>query len=972
MVLLLLIVCAGLATGEVRRALVIGISDYPNYAENDRLRFAHIDAERFGRFLESDRAENVKVTSLTNGDATRGAIEDAVMALRDEQPKPDTLFVFFSGHAELDPLTQQLYLMPYDGDKKHLGATGIPASIFVTNLKATGATSFLLFVDACHSGAVLQGKGENTSNAPGESVSSTLSGAISRLNKGSGDVAMTFVSASASELSWEDEDAGQGIFTRYLLKGLEGEADGVGGTKDGKITAGELKAYLEREVPDRARALRKPVQTPFISPEFKSDYVLAITAAVPPAAVGTKSAVPTESRIHEIRLLDTELGLMLHAGAVQMASVVPSSSWSPLQTDLRTTFDMARLRKVGSLLPSFKLESLISPVITSDGTLLVACSDPASLVWISLASGEIAGSSPLDVPYSGSRRKQILDSCDISVSRDNRFALTLLRTEDGMSQLTLTPFNRGQTIVPVKDFESGRFVNDALVLSKGKVLTVLSPPTWTTLLMRELDRPAKAIVGEADSVKLGVQSEDGTIELYGLDTDALSLTRIAIGRIPRDGGPCIGANTSIFCDYAGTWSVTSLDGGMAGSSGCPGALRLFPSASEAGWQVAFQCTTESNSLRLMRDLLQSPALLVPEPILAARLRKNGQVDVVGLHGGVYAADSVRYGDCCSIPVSGVGTKVNVAAGTNGMTAVFVGDGSDAVEIFRMQRLVRRIVLPKDITISEMAWSESSRTLVLAAESHLKIVQFHNSGDDVSTRDLECGFPAAVDERDLEVACLAPETGRIQLRNITTGKLEREFDQHNGPIQAIAVGSSEITVAGTYKGQSKTVVTVWNAASGKVVSQRTCQLEGNQPLKPFAFLQRGNYFAQLDTPRRLLVRDSLTCETLGASSVQAGGSRLPASSAGTSVAFQSPNPGELFVLSALDSNGRQQWNFDLPIDTIAISPDGLDTVVVAGGRVLRIPITPAGFLNLTKRRIPREFSTRECEEFFSRDNCPKFK
>jgi uncharacterized caspase-like protein len=55
------------------------------------------------------------------------------------------------------------------------------------------------------------------------------------------------ISSSSPELK-------HGIFSFYVMKGLEGEADM---NKDGKITAGELQAYLADMVPRQALKMNR-------------------------------------------------------------------------------------------------------------------------------------------------------------------------------------------------------------------------------------------------------------------------------------------------------------------------------------------------------------------------------------------------------------------------------------------------------------------------------------------------------------------------------------------------------------------------------------------------------------------------------------------------------------------------------------------------------------------------------------------
>lgn len=65
----------GLRTGDLY-ALVVGISDYQN-PKIGRLNRSHIDAKDFAEFLKTqDKVfRNLHVTLLTNGEATRQAIE---------------------------------------------------------------------------------------------------------------------------------------------------------------------------------------------------------------------------------------------------------------------------------------------------------------------------------------------------------------------------------------------------------------------------------------------------------------------------------------------------------------------------------------------------------------------------------------------------------------------------------------------------------------------------------------------------------------------------------------------------------------------------------------------------------------------------------------------------------------------------------------------------------------------------------
>ena len=58
-----------------------------------------------------------------------------------------------------------------------------------------------------------------------------------------------FSASQSNEVSLSFDGAKHGIFSYYLMRGLEGEADQ---NKDREITNGELLAYIEKEVNSRA------------------------------------------------------------------------------------------------------------------------------------------------------------------------------------------------------------------------------------------------------------------------------------------------------------------------------------------------------------------------------------------------------------------------------------------------------------------------------------------------------------------------------------------------------------------------------------------------------------------------------------------------------------------------------------------------------------------------------------------------
>src|SRR5215469_18244742 len=103
------------------------------------------------------------------------------------------------------------------------------------------AKSKILLTDACHSGAITP---EDTEN---------LNRALSQLNTS----LFSLTASRDRERSFESPDleSGHGVFTYYVVKGLEGAADA---SHDGIITADELAEYVHTNVREATGGQQNP------------------------------------------------------------------------------------------------------------------------------------------------------------------------------------------------------------------------------------------------------------------------------------------------------------------------------------------------------------------------------------------------------------------------------------------------------------------------------------------------------------------------------------------------------------------------------------------------------------------------------------------------------------------------------------------------------------------------------------------
>jgi uncharacterized caspase-like protein len=115
----------------------------------------------------------------------------------------------------------------------------------VNLLQAARPKSVTMFIDSCYSG---QTRGGEQLLASARPVSITVSEKAYPDN-------FTVMSASASsQISSSSPDLKHGIFSYYLMKGLEGDADD---NKDGTITIGKLQSYLSEKVPRFAMKMNR-------------------------------------------------------------------------------------------------------------------------------------------------------------------------------------------------------------------------------------------------------------------------------------------------------------------------------------------------------------------------------------------------------------------------------------------------------------------------------------------------------------------------------------------------------------------------------------------------------------------------------------------------------------------------------------------------------------------------------------------
>lgn len=239
-------------------ALVIGIDKYDTLPPAD---FAEHDAQAVRDHLLAMGYQTDHVVFLTGRRATRANMAKNIESwLTKNVSDGSTVFFYFSGHGAPDTATGAAYLVPWDGDPKALDQTAYPVGALYEKLGSLGAKSVIVAMDACFSGA------------GGRSV--LPKGArplVNRIDLGTAKLHGPIVALAASgkeEITGTDDAQSHGLFTYYLLKGL----NEMGGSH---VTAKKLFDYLRPKVEQAARRDNR-IQTPQLIAESESSWQIRI------------------------------------------------------------------------------------------------------------------------------------------------------------------------------------------------------------------------------------------------------------------------------------------------------------------------------------------------------------------------------------------------------------------------------------------------------------------------------------------------------------------------------------------------------------------------------------------------------------------------------------------------------------------------------------------------------------------------
>ena len=274
-------------------AVIIGNRDYAHQDVPD-VDFAHRDAAAFRRYVvevlgyEPANIIDERDASLTRMMELFGnerSHEGDLYWMLDPSGRSDVV-VFYSGHGVPGLADRSAYLLPVEAGPDNAEISAYPLALLYDNLgRLAEARSVRVFMDACFSGN--SHAGMLIRRASPASVTPRLPGAA-------GEKLTVLTAASADQIASWDEDARHGLFTRHLLDALYGGGDADG---DGRVTSSEAKAYLDREMTDAARQLRRRQRASLIEGPQPAVLSARPEAGFPvrrPIALMTAGGIPAE------------------------------------------------------------------------------------------------------------------------------------------------------------------------------------------------------------------------------------------------------------------------------------------------------------------------------------------------------------------------------------------------------------------------------------------------------------------------------------------------------------------------------------------------------------------------------------------------------------------------------------------------------------------------------------------------------
>ena len=221
------------------RAVIVGVSEYKNFPEEQQLLYADDDAKTLYDFLRTKaEIDSSNIHVFLNAEAHGASIKAHLYRILFKESQPgDVVIFYFAGHGDVDATIDDGFLLMHDvsADGDYFISDALQVSDVQGLITTAGSkgVKVILITDACRAGKLV---------GDSRGALHTTAALLREWN-----YALKLVSCQSDQSSMEGErwGDGHGVFTFHLVNGLMGLADE---NKDKVVSFGEISDYVRAHV----------------------------------------------------------------------------------------------------------------------------------------------------------------------------------------------------------------------------------------------------------------------------------------------------------------------------------------------------------------------------------------------------------------------------------------------------------------------------------------------------------------------------------------------------------------------------------------------------------------------------------------------------------------------------------------------------------------------------------------------------
>ena len=227
-------------------AIIIGVE---TYEDTFPAKFAKNDAQMFKGFANKVLGipnNNIKI--LINEEARKNDTKKTLIKWLPNKVKENIsdVYLFYSGHGLGSSDRKDLYLLPYDGELDILEYSSLKRKDIFNDIQKSNPRTVTVFLDTCYSGV---SRDEEILLASAKPIFLEVE------EQTIPDNFTVFSASSPNQIASSFEIAEHGLFSYFMMQGLEGNADF---NKDNQISVEELFSYLSGNVKKHANSEQTP------------------------------------------------------------------------------------------------------------------------------------------------------------------------------------------------------------------------------------------------------------------------------------------------------------------------------------------------------------------------------------------------------------------------------------------------------------------------------------------------------------------------------------------------------------------------------------------------------------------------------------------------------------------------------------------------------------------------------------------